>query len=194
MHLVAQSCLTLCNPVGYSLPGSSVHGLYQARILEWVAISFSRASSQPRVEPTSLACPALAGGSFTHVSCVPCTGRGILYPRLLRALHRQGDPLPTSPACPALAGGSFTTSATWEARVYVYLLSVSLPITLGISTRSLECPPRTLCSLCRSWAAPWGKSPFQFQHMSKQAQWAWVTALRSRGQLVAEVKRCSQVP
>ena len=194
MHLVAQSCLTLCNPVGYSLPGSSVHGLYQARILEWVAISFSRASSQPRVEPTSLACPALAGGSFTHVSCVPCTGRGILYPRLLRALHWQGDPLPTSPACPALAGGSFTTSATWEARVYVYLLSVSLPITLGISTRSLECPPRTLCSLCRSWAAPWGKSPFQFQHMSKQAQWAWVTALRSRGQLVAEVKRCSQVP
>ena len=78
--------------------------------------------------------------------------------------------------------------------MYVYLLSVSLPITLGISTRSLECPPRTLCSLCRSWAAPWGKSPFQFQHMSKQAQWAWVTALRSRGQLVAEVKRCSQVP
>ena len=90
MRLVAQSCLTLCNPVGYSLPGSSVHGLYQARILEWVAISFSRASSQPRVEPTSLACPALAGGSFTHVSCMSCTGRGILYPRLLRALHWQG--------------------------------------------------------------------------------------------------------
>ena len=45
---VAQSCLTLCNPVDCSLPGSSVHGILQARILEWVAISFSRGSSQPR--------------------------------------------------------------------------------------------------------------------------------------------------
>ena len=38
---VAQSCLTLCNPMDYSLPGSSIHGILQARILEWVAISFS---------------------------------------------------------------------------------------------------------------------------------------------------------
>ena len=38
---VAQSCLTLCDPVDYSLPGSSVHGIFQARVLEWVAISFS---------------------------------------------------------------------------------------------------------------------------------------------------------
>ena len=45
---VAQSCLTLCNPMGCSLPGSSVHGIFQARILEWVAISFSRRSSWPR--------------------------------------------------------------------------------------------------------------------------------------------------
>ena len=47
--LVAQSCLTLCGPMDYSLPGSSVHGILQARILEWVAILFSRGSSQPRV-------------------------------------------------------------------------------------------------------------------------------------------------
>ena len=39
---VAQSCPTLCNPVDCSLPGFSVHGILQARILEWVAISFSR--------------------------------------------------------------------------------------------------------------------------------------------------------
>ena len=45
---VAQSCPTLCDPMDYSLPGSSVHGIFQARILEWVAISFSRRSSQPR--------------------------------------------------------------------------------------------------------------------------------------------------
>ena len=42
---VAQSCLTLCDPVDYSPPGFSVHGIFQARILEWVAISFSRRSS-----------------------------------------------------------------------------------------------------------------------------------------------------
>ena len=45
---VALSCPTLCDPMGYSLPGSSVHGILQARILEWVAIAFSRRSSQPR--------------------------------------------------------------------------------------------------------------------------------------------------
>ena len=45
---VAQSCPTLCYPVDCSPPGSSVHGILQARILEWVAISFSRGYSQPR--------------------------------------------------------------------------------------------------------------------------------------------------
>ena len=46
--LVAQSCPTLCNPVDCSLPGSSVHAILQARILEWIAILFSSGSSQPR--------------------------------------------------------------------------------------------------------------------------------------------------
>ena len=46
--LVAQSCPTLCNPMDCSSPGSSIHGILQARILEWVAIPFSRASSQIR--------------------------------------------------------------------------------------------------------------------------------------------------
>ena len=45
---VAQSCLTLCDPVDCSPPDSSIHGIFQARILEWVAISFSRGSSRPR--------------------------------------------------------------------------------------------------------------------------------------------------
>ena len=46
--LVAQSCPTLCNPMHYSWPGSSVHKIFQARILEWVAIPFSRISSWSR--------------------------------------------------------------------------------------------------------------------------------------------------
>ena len=60
---VAQSSLTLCNPLDYSLPGSFVHGLFQAGILEWVAISSSSGSSRPRDQ-----------------TCVSCIGRQILYP------------------------------------------------------------------------------------------------------------------
>ena len=45
---VTQSCPTLGDPMGYGLPHSSVHGIFQARVLEWVAISFSRGSFQPR--------------------------------------------------------------------------------------------------------------------------------------------------
>ena len=44
----AQLCLTLCDPMDCSLPGSSVRGIFQAKVLEWIAISFSRGSSQPR--------------------------------------------------------------------------------------------------------------------------------------------------
>ena len=60
---VTQSCLTLCDPMDYSLPSSSIHGILQARVLEWVAISFSRGSSWP--------------GDWTQVSCI--AGR-FLYP------------------------------------------------------------------------------------------------------------------
>ena len=45
---VAQSCLTLCDPMDCSLPSSSVHGIFQAIVLEWIAISFSRGSSRPK--------------------------------------------------------------------------------------------------------------------------------------------------
>ena len=54
--LVTKSCLTLCDSMGCSLPGSSVHGISQAKILEWVAVSFSRLSSQLR--------------DWIHVSCL----------------------------------------------------------------------------------------------------------------------------
>ena len=46
--LVTQLCSTLCNPMDCSLPGSSVHGIFQARILEWASVSYSRGSSRPR--------------------------------------------------------------------------------------------------------------------------------------------------
>ena len=52
--LVAQSCPTLCNSMDCSLPGSSVHGILQARILEWVAVPFSRGSSETRYQTRSV--------------------------------------------------------------------------------------------------------------------------------------------
>ena len=55
--LVIQSCPTLCNPVDCSQPASSDRGILQARILEWVAIPFSRGSSQPR-DQTRVSCIA----------------------------------------------------------------------------------------------------------------------------------------
>ena len=60
--LVTQSCLTIYNPMDCSPPGSSAHGIFQARILEWVAISYSRGSSQLR-DRTHLSC--IAGRFFT---------------------------------------------------------------------------------------------------------------------------------
>ena len=53
-HRFVQSCLTLCNAIDCSLPGSSVHGIPQARVLERIAIPFSRGSSQPRESNLSL--------------------------------------------------------------------------------------------------------------------------------------------
>ena len=55
IFLVAQLCPTLCDPMDCSLPGFSVHGIFQARILKWVAISFSRGSSRPRGQLVSSA-------------------------------------------------------------------------------------------------------------------------------------------
>ena len=62
---VAQLCPSLWGHLDCSLPSSSIHGILQARILEWIAICYSRGSSRPRVQ--------------THVSCISWIGRRILY-------------------------------------------------------------------------------------------------------------------
>ena len=64
---IAYLCPTLCKPMDCRPPGSTVHGVFQARILEWVAVSYSRVSSQPR--------------DRTCISCISYIGRWILYYR-----------------------------------------------------------------------------------------------------------------
>ena len=87
--LVAQSCLTICNPMDYSLPGSSVHGILQARMLEWVAIPFSRGSSRPSRSPElwvdSLPfespgkyAPTVCSAPYMHCPCPGCSEVGII--------------------------------------------------------------------------------------------------------------------
>ena len=63
-----QSCPTLCDPMDYSLTGSSVLGILQAGILEWVAMPSSRGSSPPRDGAHSLTSPALTGSFFTTIT------------------------------------------------------------------------------------------------------------------------------
>ena len=62
---VAKSCLTLCHPVDCSLPGSSAHEIFQARTLEWLAVSYFRGSFWPR--------------DWTCISWVSCIGRWFVY-------------------------------------------------------------------------------------------------------------------
>ena len=73
---VHQLCLTLCGPMDCILTDSSVHGLFQARLLEWVAISSSRESSWPGIDPVSLVSPAFAVGFFTTSATWECTKAG----------------------------------------------------------------------------------------------------------------------
>ena len=85
-QILSHSVVSVCNPMDCSLPGSSVHGILQARILEWVAISYSKGSSRPR--------------DWTCVSCVPCIGRQILYHcatwKAQRWVNRKGKYIPIS--------------------------------------------------------------------------------------------------
>ena len=60
-----QLCPTLCDPMDCTLPGFSIHGILQARILEWVAMLSSRGSSQPR--------------DWSSISSIPCIGRWVFY-------------------------------------------------------------------------------------------------------------------
>ena len=71
MSEVAQLCPTLCNPMDCSLPSSSVHGIFQAIVLEWIAISFSRGSSRPRDRTWTLYCLSHQGSpNVYHYFCL----------------------------------------------------------------------------------------------------------------------------
>ena len=76
VHAQSLSCLTLCDIMDYSPPGSSVRGISQARIVEWVAIPFSKGSSHPKVKPRSAtlqvdSLPSEPPGKLGRLPCPP---------------------------------------------------------------------------------------------------------------------------
>ena len=111
------SCSTPCHPMDCCLPGSSVHGISQARILEWVAIYFSRRPSKPR-----------------DWTCISCIGRWILH-------HRA-----TGEALPKWYVQMLTccSSRVWLCATR-WTLACQAPLCLGFSGRAywrgLPCPP-----------------------------------------------------
>ena len=100
---VTQSCLTLCDPMDCCLPGSSVHGILQARTLEWVAIPFPRGPSRPR--------------DWTRVSWISCISRRILY---LWATREALVLIPTNylkclyPCSQALKGSTYSSQPLFK--------------------------------------------------------------------------------
>ena len=86
LHVYACVCslshVRLCDPTVCSLPGSSVHGVFQLRTLEWADISYSRDLPDPGIKPTFLASPALAGGFFTTVPPEKLLPSYVTHPQL----------------------------------------------------------------------------------------------------------------
>ena len=113
-----QSCPTLCNPTDCSLPGSSVHGIFQARVLEWAAISFSKRSCRPR-DQTQIS--RIAGRHFTIWTTREALGAIVgINCLVFPGAHNRGRPsyptiymspsLDWRPACGVIGGGSFYLS------------------------------------------------------------------------------------
>ena len=97
-----QSCPTLCDPTNCSLPGSSVSGIFQARVLEWVAISFSRGSSWPRdrTQVSYVSCIAdkffttsntLEASTHSTATSQPCTLRNLFKLSEPQLLHQHNQ-------------------------------------------------------------------------------------------------------
>ena len=117
VYVCTHLCLALCNPRDCSLPGPSVHGIFQARILEWVAVYFSRGSFQPR--------------DWTWISCVSCVGRQVLY-----QLSHQGSLFSLIRQCLLLGETSLlVTSIHWFYFFYVwYMILLLLCVVLTTNT------------------------------------------------------------
>ena len=135
---VTQSCLTLCDPMDCILPGSSVHGTFQARILEYVAISFSRDFSWPRNQ--------------TLVSCISCTAGRFFTADIYTFIFFSFVYCGLNPV-QYWVDLSYITHFCLVSNIRhsIYLLQVSLVIALGF-LQMLFFRLRNIVSICFSFA------------------------------------------
>ena len=139
---VVQSCLTLCHPTEYSLTGSSLHGTLQERIMEWVAIAFSRGSSWPRV--------------WTWVSCI--SGRFFTFRATMEALWVN--------SVPQISMSPRTQNVTlFENKIFADVIKVIVKMSLNWTQNSMsvlvrdrkrytETQGRRVCEFCFSLFPP----------------------------------------
>ena len=150
--LVAQSCLTFCDTMDCSSPGSSVHGILQARILEWVAIPFHRGSSWPR-DWTTISC--VAGRFFTVLASFNQTRKVFRHYFFMFFLFFLSSPLRT-PITYRL--GTLKFSHSWPT---LYSLSLTLACLSILEFFSLWWPHLQLekalatHSSTLAWKIPW---------------------------------------
>ena len=176
--LVAQSCPTLCDPVDCSPPGSTVHGIFQARILEWVAISFSRGSSWPR-DRTQVSC--IAGIFFTDWAMREASVQLICRLLLLLLSHfshvRLCDPIDGSPLGSSVPGFlqarilewvAISFSNAWKWKVKVKSLSHARLLATPW-TAAHQAPPSMGFSRQEYWSGVPSPSPINLdkQHQKK---------------------------
>ena len=193
-----ESCPTLCNPVDCNPPGSSVHGILQARILEWIAMPFPGALPNLGTEPMSPVAPALQADSlllshretsfiemcYTLVSCLP----GLPTPESLmyscpgsdesRSQHRESRP------CSAFLWGARQWLALAYASTLCFQQRLSLP--------ALTCTCLFFCFLIVVLAVMWPSSKtFPTWGMSSTGKWArWEASGQFRHLKVLVAQSC----
>ena len=148
---VIQSWPTLCDPIDCSLPGSSIHGIFQARILEWVAISFSKGSSWPR---------DLTGSPALQVDSLPSE------PPAATAAAKSLQPCPT--LCDPIDGSPLGSSVPGilQARILEWVaISFSNAWKWKVKVKSL--------SLVQLLATLWTEEPGRLQSMGFSSQEYW---------------------
>ena len=180
---VCSSCLTLSNSTDCSPPGSSFHGISQARLLEWVVISFSRESSWP--------------GDWTRASCLSCISRQILYHWANWSV--QNEFLLSSKA---LGQAEFSLSFSWtliylespkgnpscimhpaslkKQEYQAALEAVSTPLYFHLLTLSSLCPLQGPNEGYEAWLQDWEKSPLRWKREIRSHLCALLCLLSSR--------------
>ena len=159
-ELVTQLCPTLCDPMDGSPPDSSVHGIFQARILEWVAISFSRRSSQPRDQTWSLSLQA---------DSLRTKWRGKPF-TLMMSLYLNSHPYTLLSKIPLITSK----------------LSTSMGETAPLTVEQVKLLESSVLHWTQIWKRPWcwerlragrkGRGRGQDGWMASPTQWTWVWA------------------